>query len=339
MLHRKSGAFSPAFADSLYRDLSKTRNLLTLQNMLEAAPESQEWFRPYVFAQIQRYKEKDDSEQAYYTYVVSTFDFSREKPSADFLNTLMSFLDSESLYTFSNTMICLYAIGQTAPLMYAMDKVNERTGFYHKKLLVDGLLSARTDGNEFNDSLLDKFHSYKPEMQDCLLDYFRMSNYDAAELCMGILRDGKAASQVGYSAMRYFAKHPTQESREYFLEVLSDDSAPWVPQLLSIQALRQYDDPAVYNAIMKKTTSPNWHVRINAVEYMHSRGLSREQIYDILCQRDRYANDSLLYQYRNDTEMTRYIADTIQQLEEQAKATAPGSDIDPLCGTAPTVIA
>lgn len=327
---KETGAFTPEFADSLSGELSKTRNLLTLQGVMEGDAEAKEWFRPYVLEQQACYAGKSASEQAYYTYILSTFDYSREKPSAEFLDALMGLLDTKSLYTFSNTMECLYTIGQTAPLMRAMDKVNEREGFYHKKLLVDGLLSVRTQVDELDAGLKERFDSYTPYMQDCLLDYFRLRGSDVSDLCMEILESEKANSQVGYSAMRYFVKHPSKASRAYFLKVLADEEATWIQQLLSVQALRQYDDAEVYEAVMKKITSPNWHVRVSAVEYVHSKGLSKEQVFDILYLKDRYANESLLYQYRGDKEMTRYIVDTIQLLSTQEETVDAVSDVETL---------
>ena len=335
---RKNGAFTAGFMGDLTQQLSKTKNLLTLQNIIEDDAEAREWFKPCVFAQMEHYTSKSDAEQAYYTYVLSTFDYCREKPSAEFLDALLGFLDSKSLYTFANTMICLYAIGQTAPLMRAMDKVNERKDFYHKKLLIDGLLSARTEGDEFCVSLEQKFDSYTPDVQDCLLDYFRLRGYNASALCMRLLSDKKTDPQVGHSAMRYFAKHPTEASRAYFLEVLADDTATWVQHLLSIQSLRRYDDQEVYDAIFKKITSPNWHVRVNAVEYVHDKGLSKEDIFNILYQKDRYANECLLYQYRGDKEMTHYIVDTIQLLNAQDNAAGAAVDTDSLCDAAAATV-
>lgn len=333
-IRRDTGAFSPDFENTLRRALPKTRNLLTLRELLEEDPEAWEWFRPYVFAQLEAYASRDDYEQAYYTYLISTFDYCGEKPSPEFVDALMGFLDSKSLYTFANTMACLYAMGMTAPLMRAMDKINERAGFYHKKLLVDGLLSARAEGDELNTGLIEKFDSYTPYVQDCLLDYFRMRGVDVSDLCMRILNNEKADAQVRFTAMRYFAKYPSPDSRAYYLKILADDNAPWIEQLLSVQALRQYGDREVYDAIFKKITNPNWHVRINAVKYLHDRGLSRENVFDILYQKDRYANESLLYQFRGDKEMTRYIVDTIQLLALQDAAVDAGGDTDALCSAA-----
>ena len=337
-VYRESGAFSPGFPETLRQALPKTRNLLTLQGVLEEDAQAREWFRPFVFAQLKEYTSRDDYEQAYYTYVLSTFDYRREKPTPEFVDDLMGFLDSKSLYTFANTMNCLYAVGLTTPLMRAMDKVNERAGFYHKKLLVDGLLSARVEGDALSDRLVDKFDTYTPYIQDCLLDYFRLCGYDASGLCMRILTDGKANDQVRYTAMRYFAKYPSADSRAYFLRVLGNEDAPWIEQMLSIQALRQYSDREVYDIILKKITSPNWHVRVNAVQYLHGRGLSRADIFDILYQKDRYANETLLYQFRGDKEMTRYIVDTIQLLSVQDATVDASSDVDNLCAASGAAI-
>lgn len=333
-VRRDTGAFPAELDSTLGRALSKTRNLLTLQALLEERPEAREWFRPYVFAQVEAYASRDEYEQAYYTYVVSTFDYREEKPSPEFVDALMGFLDSGSLYTFANTMESLYAIGMTAPLLRAMDKINQRAGFYHKKLLVDGLLSAQAPKDELNAGLVEQFDGYTPYVQDCLLDYFRMGGVDVSGLCMELLTGGRADAQVRYTAMRYFARFPSPDSRAYFLTVLADANAPWIEQTLSIQALRQYGDPEVYDAIFQKITNPNWHVRVNAVKYLHDRGLTGQNVFDILYQKDRYANESLLYLFRGDKEMTRYIVDTIQLLTVQEGTVDAGADTDALCDAA-----
>ena len=327
-VHRENGAFRTAFTDSLGEKLAKTKNLLTLQNAVGDDAEAWEWFRPFVFAQMERYTAKDNSEQAYYTYLLSTFNYGQEQPSEEFINRLTGFLDTRSLYTFSNTMICLYAVGRAAPLMLAMDKINERKDFYHKKLLVDGLLTVENEVDELNGCLAEKFHSYNPYLQDCLMDYFRLRGVDVSDLCLEILRNEKADPEVSYSAMRYFSKYPNEDAKAYFLAVLADEKSGWVRQLLAVQGLGAYDDPGVFDAVSRKVYSPNWHIRTNAVAYMHRRGLSKEQIFDILYQRDRYANESLLYQYRDDKEMTRYIIDTIHLLNMQDEAAAGGGSED-----------
>lgn len=326
--HRQTGAFSPDFSEEASRELAKTRNLLTLDGVLDQQPEAREWFRPVVFSQMKAYAAKSDYEQAYYTYVISLFDYSAAKPSAEFVEGLMSFLDSKSLYTFTNTMNCLYAMGMTQPLMRAMDILDQRQGFYHKKLLVDGLLTVQQDSGELERCLIAEFDRYSPWLQDCLLDYFRMKGVDVSELCLSIISGDQADTQVGYTAMRYFAKYPNYDSRLRFLELLSNPAASWIRQMLAIQALGCYDDAEVRAAVQKKVTDPSWYIRTNAVQYLSQKGLSRQEVFDILYLRDRYANESMLYQFRGDKEMTRYIVDTIQLLNMQDDALAPSSEAE-----------
>ena len=59
---------------------------------------------------------------------------------------------------------------------------------------------------------------------------------------------------------------------------------------------------------------------------LHRWGLSKSQIFDILYLRDKYADNALLYQYRNEKELSHYIIDTIQLLQRQDES----ADAEPL---------
>ena len=319
VLHREFGSFSPNFLRDMNRLLSKTQNLITLHSELERAPYAKEWFRPVVLAQIDSYMKKSDYEQAFYTYVVSTFDYSAEPIPPNFADQFITFLDSSSLYTFSNTMNALYAFGQVNLLLLGIEKVNERGKFYHKKLLTDGILASKVDQVELTKRLVERFFCYSPHVQDCLLDIFRMGKGDAAILCKSLMTNSEISEQVRYSAMRYFIKHPDNYSRSFFVYRLKDENAPWVEQMLSIQAMGAYSDDEAYQLVKSKATSRHWYVRTNAVEYLHRNGISCEEIAEILQTQDRYAGEALLYQYRDDHEMTLFIIRTIQEIAAQAE--------------------
>lgn len=98
--------------------------------------------------------------------------------------------------------------------------------------------------------------------------------------------------------------------------------------MLAIQALHAYKDAEVRQAVQEKITHSNWYVRVNAVEYLYNCGLSKEQLHDIIQLRDRYTNECLIYQYRNDKEMIRYIDDTIRLLNMQDSSSETGSEIN-----------
>lgn len=324
---RDTGTFSVDFAEELRKKLGKIKNMVTLQNTVGDDPEVWEWFRGPVLSQLDHYRKKSDYEQAYYTYLISTFDYGKEKNPPAFNAAFLDFLDSRSLYIFANSMMALYESGETDLLIEAVDKINERGAFYHKKLFVDGLLDSKADFDALNPRLEARFDRYTPYVQDCLLDFFRLSGYGGAvELCLRLMEDPQTDKQVQYTAMRYFAKYPDERAKRIFLEILNEGEELWVHQVLAIQALGRYNDVEVWQAVGKKIRSTNWFMRINAVDYMHKVGLNREQVFDILYMRDRYANEALLYQYRDDKKMSRYIMDIMHMLNLQAEMGGESTD-------------
>lgn len=315
---RKQGAFSPDFEETLGKQLGKIRNLITLMDVLDADRDAAAWFRPAIFAQIGEYQKKNDYEQAYYAYVISEFDYGSDPVPPEFAAQFMAFLDSKSLYTFANAMDAVYRFGRTNLLLAALDKVDERQGFYHQKLLADGLLASRADVQELAPALVKAFDGYTPFLQGCLLNFFRMIGYDVSALCIRLIQSGdKADPEVRYAAMRYFTKYPSAQSRVIFLDMLEREESPWMDQMLAIQVLENNEDAAARDAVRKKVTSPNWYVRTKAIACLHRWGLTRAQIFDLLCLRDRYADNALLYQYRHEKELSQYIIDTIRQLQQQ----------------------
>ena len=319
-LYHHERHFSDGFEDDLMKKLSKTQNLITLMSVLEEMPEELTLFRYFIFNKIDDYAKKSNYEQAYYTYVISIFNYDSQSVPNDFAADFIRFLDSESLYTFINTMEAYYAFGDEALLLQALDKVNERGGFYNQKLLVDGLLTAKVDFNSFNPKLVDRFFRYSHYMQVSLLDFFRFNGYDIADLCLSIMQNNNTELEVRYSAMRYFTKFKNRDARTYCINLLdSKEEVPWLDQMLAIQILDKYHDEVVYDLIKEKIYSNNWYVRANAAKYLFEQNLSQDAVYDILAKRDKYANEILLYQYHDDKEMSKYIINTIQLLELQGQ--------------------
>lgn len=327
LLHRQTGAFSQGFEADMGTKLGRIRSLITLMDVLDGDRTAAGWFRPAVFAQIEEYQKKNDYEQAYYAYVVSGFTYEKDPVPPEFAAKFMGFLDSKSLYTFANAMDALYQFGRTNLLLTALEKVDERRGFYHQKLLVDGLLASKADFRELNPALAKTFYQYSPFLQECLLNFFRMTGYDVSGLCLRLIRNGDGtAPEVRYGAMRYFTKYPDAQSQALFLGILEREGASWMDQMLAIQALEHTEDAAVKEAVLKKVTSPNWYVRTKAIACLHRWGLTKSQIFDILYLRDKYADNALLYQYRNEKELSHYIIDTIQLLQRQDESANDGAE-------------
>ncbi len=313
------GEFSLSFINMLPRALSKTKNLVILQKVLEEYPHAKDWFKPMIFSLVDIYKRKSDYDQAFYIYLVSKLGYTGTLPS-DFASHFMSFLDSKSLYTFSNTMDALYAFSEVNLLIAGIEKVDERDGFYHKKLFVDGLLTAKADRNELTEKLLERFDSYKLHTKEALLDYFRMIDVDVSEFCLKLLKSKSEEPEITYACMRYFIKNANDEAKEIFIDVLKTEKSDWIKQMLAIQGLRKYSEPEIESVIKSKITDRNWYVRLNALEHLFANGLDNERLAEIFETKDKYAIETLLYLFKNDKEKSDYITKALEKMTSQEKS-------------------
>ncbi len=333
MLQEELGKYDPKLGlsdklkDFLVNKISRTKKLIVLQDELQNIEkykeEIQAEIRPYIFNEIESYKEKSDYEQAYYAYAVSLYDHGKDDHDEMFYPKFLSFLDSKSLYTFSNAMDTLYKLSDPYLMSQAVNKVDEKEGFYNSKLFIDGLLKFDGDTETFHSLIIDKFYKYKPLTQVSLLKYFTLRGAKVDELCLDILKNRNVDEEVIYSAIRYFRKYPNEQAKNMLINILQNNESLWVEQLIAIKALNPYGETLVRNIIEEKVTSRNWHVRVNAIRYLHDNILSRDDIYKILSLGDKYTNESLLYYYRDDEEISKYIIETMEIIDEkEAKAEA-----------------
>ena len=82
---------------------------------------------------------------------------------------------------------------------------------------------------------------------------------------------------------------------------------------------RQYEDSIIYDIIKECVTDRNWYVRNAAIKYVHGKNIDQEEIFSILDRRDKYANEELLYEYREEKDVSDYIKEMISKFEEEEK--------------------
>lgn len=276
--------------------------------------------REMILEKEEIYVKNKEIEKAYYPYVLSLFDYSDREFTRYEKSNIVDFLDCESLYTFVNTMELVYKISDLELLEMAMEKVNSSEIFYHKKLLIDGLMKYKGDEKELRNSIEKNFFSYKDEIQEALVDFCRMRKLGVNSLCMEILnKENDIYPEVRYAAMRYFISKRDEDSKYYFIMLLQKENLYWVEKMLSIQVLYKYNDNIVYDLIKDCVTDRNWYVRNAAIKYMHGRNIDQDEIFSILDKRDKYANEELLYEYREDKNISDYIKEMIAKFAEEEK--------------------
>lgn len=307
--------------DFLTKELKTTQALMVLETEMKKRRIYREELKaeimPYVFNNIDSFRGKAKNEKAYYAYVLSCFDY-QESPSIEVdYSALLSFLDTNYLYVFTNTMDVIYQLGDPYILLAAIRKIDERSGFYHSKLLTDGLLTFTGDLEILKSLIIKEFNSYTTLTQVSLLNYFRFKNLEVDDFCLTIIKERKLNEEVIYAAMRYFAKNSNQEAKNIFIDLLNRGKSFWVEELLAIQALEHYDDRITWAAIKQKVTSKNWEVRSNAISYLYKGGLVLDEVKDILALEDRYASEKLFYYYEEDEKIAPYIQESLIALERK----------------------
>lgn len=307
--------------DFLTKELKTTQALMVLETEMKKRRIYREELKaeimPYVFNNIDSFRGKAKNEKAYYAYVLSCFDY-QESPSIEVdYSALLSFLDTNYLYVFTNTMDVIYQLGDPYILLAAIRKIDERSGFYHSKLLTDGLLTFTGDLEILKSLIIKEFNSYTTLTQVSLLNYFRFKNLEVDDFCLTIIKERKLNEEVIYAAMRYFAKNSNQEAKNIFIDLLNRGKSFWVEELLAIQALEHYDDRITRAAIKQKVTSKNWEVRSNAISYLYKAGLVLDEVKDILALEDRYASEKLFYYYEEDEKIAPYIQESLIALERK----------------------
>lgn len=307
----------------LEHDINRTRNLLIVETEMDKARPHREAMKaeikPYVFQQMDHYAKKEKTAKAYYAYMLTRFSY-ENKPSDNDYSNVLTFLDSDCFYVFSNTMDAIYAFKDPYILVAAIKKVDERDGYYHSKLLTDGLLSFDCCLSTLRSLILKEFYDYQPSTQVSLLNYFRLKDIDVAAFALEILEERKVNEEVIYAAMRYFVRHPDEESKVIFMNVLKNEESFWVEQLLAIQGLKHYDELPIRRVIKTKVTSKNWDIRSNAISYLHQYGLNWDEISEVLTFKDKFTSERLYYYYEEDEEIAPRILRNIEEINGERTA-------------------
>lgn len=318
-LYQPSQGPSDKILDFLQNKTDKTRYLRLFKNSVAKVNRHklamQADFFPYVAAQVGAYLKKKDEDQTYYAYAVNCVGAHPEDVGSSFFQSFIRFLDSRSLYVFANAMKAIYTFGDANFLMMALAKVDEREGFYHNKLLVDGLLTFRGDQALLHDMIKGRFHSYRPITQEALIGYFRLSDIREDDFCLDLVKkhkDYKLNDEVYYEVLRYFVKYPNLTMKSISAEIAQRDEGDWIEALLALRILENYEGKWVKSIMKGKVISRNWHIRRSSVAFLQKMGLSKDELASILSLRDRYTNDALLYYYEDDPKMLAFIRKTLE---------------------------
>ena len=288
------------------RKLGKVKYLAalheTMQMLKPIDTEFEEDIKRTVWNQVDKYLNKNNEEQGYFAYVLSTFNYSSITECDDNMIHFISFLKTDSLYTLTNAMSAICRFNNPYMVHLAIEIINTSHIFYHKKLLTQELLNFKGDQEELKQILISNFKQYNNTIKEGILDYFRLKELEASDFCMEILEDEKEDNEIIYASMRYMAKNPTEKAKMIFQNILNKGSDDWIKEMLAINGLIRFKDSFTKELIYGKVTDINWDVRSNAIKYFVINFPVESDLKAILKLKDKYTNESLIYQYKQISE-------------------------------------
>lgn len=251
---------------------------------------------PILFQLAPIYAKKPLDEQAYYAYVIATFEFSHEPISLPLTTTLLNFLNSPSIHTRHNALHAICRLGSLELLLPALDLLDTSPFPYHPKLLTNGLLSFTGDIDNLNVALLKSLDHFSPHTQATIIDYLCLRNYNVANAFTPYLEKDSGDLQLRYAVIRYYTNLPCPDAYPYFIKfinILGNDY--WTLRALSATALMHYPTPLSISTLIKYLADTNWFVRNNCAQSLIYFNLPISKLLAILKIPDTFAQDILSY--------------------------------------------
>lgn len=298
------GAVEERHLRYLDRILPRTWGLMAfdacLERLREEQPEETDAYLraidPGLLRLAKSYLKKEAVQSAYFVFILSKYADGRWTESEALMDVLRAFLKKDNLYCKQNAMRALYRLGNEAQVLEGICILDEGHGFFHGKILSDGLLTFAGDSDSLIALLWQALDSFSVPTQVALLNYIRFQSGAYQREMLDILNDDRQDSELRYAAIRYLGKYPYPAARPALLFHCADTaSIDWQYSALSASALAGYPGEDTMNALKKALTSQNWYIRRNASASLDALGADAEDLAEILNGEDRYAREMMAY--------------------------------------------
>lgn len=287
----------------LEKSLSRVGNLLAFDAALEALknkrPEVAEQYLQAVnevfFYLMLQYRHKETMQAAYFLYFLAKYKLCRYIHSQAMWDILKEYLRENSLYCRQNAMKALYGSQDERKVAEGV-KILEETGFFHPKILTDGLLTFNGDHGKLIALLWDMLDGLKIETQIAVLNYIRFKSGAYCQEMLTILADEKQNEELRFAAIRYFGKYCYPPAYRVLLQMVQNrDALHWEYAAFGALALANYPGEETVEALKQALYSANWYVRANASQSLEMLGVTYNDLVDVINGGDRYAREIMSY--------------------------------------------
>lgn len=300
----KKKNISEKHLDLLYEKLKKMSNLLLFEDILtELNRKNASLIKKYceeiskVFQKLTNiYREKDSTDKAYFTHVLSKFPELMQSDDNSINYAMMHFVFDKSIYCRVNAMRFFYHKGNISQIVNSLKKISKRNLYYSPKLLSDNMLEFSGKPTDLLNALLVEFDSFTTNFQMAIINYIRFQKEDRREDLYLKLKSQKYDKEVELSILRYFGTYKYLPAKNLMLEMITNKNTyNYEYRLVSAYALGIYDDKEVRNILMEGLKDLNWFVRKNSAISLSRMKLSKDEQRKIYNLNDKYAKEMMDY--------------------------------------------
>ncbi len=317
---RTGEEMSPGYMKHLQRRLSHVNNLIAFDRVMdehlsaeedEAVSEYHRQIQPVILYLTVLYKDRDNMQAAYFAYFLSRHKLKKHMSVDAVQDILVEYMKKDSLYCRVNAMQALYDFGSAVNVAEAVVLLDRNGGFFHEKILTDGLLSFTGSHEKLMELLWGRFERFSDKTKLAVLNYIRFRSGDYCERIFRIMCEQDENKELRLSAIRYFGRYYYEPAKEPLLAFASDkDTVNWEYAAISITSLASYQGSDVLHVLMGAMHSSNWYIRKNAAASLEKHQLDYTDLSEVAGSNDRYAREMMLYQLdsRKHEEITKEIA-------------------------------
>lgn len=287
----------------LERKLLRVSKLRAFAQALgELEKESTELFKAYlveiepVFLRLsQSYVRRENIQAAYFVYLLSRYmpwSTAREELARETLK----YVRRDSLYCRQNALKALYRFGTPENVTEAVKIIDGSKGFFHEKILTEGLLSYEGDHERLIALLWEAFDGLSNGTRHSVLNYIRFQTGDYQKEMYQILESPDMDKELKLAAVRYFGKYPYEPARRRLIQMVQDRRPEyWEYAAVAASSLAVYQGEETVDALKEALCSANWYVRYNASASLDIRTLDYEDLIEAVNGKDRYAREMMMY--------------------------------------------
>lgn len=243
------------------------------------------------------YRDRENMQAAYFAYFLSRHKMDRYMSLDAVQDVLVEYMKKDSFYCRLNALQALYEFGHPEKVVEAVVLLDRSGGFFHEKILTDGLLSYTGSHEELIRLFWERFDRFSERTKLAVLNYIRFQSGDYCERIYHIMTDERKGKELRLSAIRYFGRYAYEQARNVLLDFASDtDPVRWEYAAVSITSLSAYRGEDVLAVLKAAMHSSNWYIRKNAAECLERHGVAYSDMPEVMSGSDRYAREMMMYQ-------------------------------------------